>query len=491
MKKVNYFAILATVSLIFFIRCGSDDSSPDEVSATILELERETTTAILTGGNNGVWKISEANLVNSSGSFTISNNFNVVDDEFIFSGSAAAGTLQWRQGNAINVAATSIQESLMDYYKSPENYSNTFIESSSKELTSMEGRFEITVLNAETINGVISFSNGEKLNISLSQKLAGDYATAPSSTLSFSQLTTVQDNHMYGEANVGITGSYVDNSLYIANRSQIYVSGNHIHNTRKLNIDTNEMTTNVFEIQDFYTKRAHVINNELLVFGGSYIYKYDLNLSADPTLVEHGLGGIGISRFGSASVNDDIYIVGGDLDELESDRIIKYNQVSGTISDVGLLPGPKTHAGAEIVDDKLYVFSGRQQFAANETVETTSYIYDLTTGASSSFDVPRPMMNTYASRFQNLIFVCGDVWEDNNGDGNVDNFEIEIGVYDTSTNTYSQLEHDIDDSDAFSLVTAMTVFNGKMYVIYGDPTQPSDPGNGEYQTWQILSANLN
>ena len=490
MKKSNYALLLAIFSLSFFTNCGSDDSSSTESQSGTLEQEREATAAILTSSNNGVWRISEANLANRSGIFNISNNFNVVDDEFIFSGTAQEGMLQWRQGNAVNIEATSAEGTLLDYYKAPENSSFSFIGETNNELNSFDGTFKLVVVNSETINLTITFDKAKRLLLTLVKKLAGDYANPSSGTLAFSQLKSIEDNNIYGQANVGITGSYADNSLYIANRDVTNISSINKHTTRKLDIDSNDMITNIFEFEDFYTKRAFVINNELIVFGGNNIYNYDLDLSTEPTLVLHGLGGIGISRFGSATVNDDIYIIGGDLDELESDKIIKYNQVTGTISEVGLLPGPKTHAGAEIVDDKLYVFSGRQQFSDDDTIETISYIYDLNTGATSSFDVTLPMANTYASRYQNLIYVCGDVWTDIDGDGNPDDFKIEIGVYDTTTNVYTQLDHDLDDSDAYSVVAAMTVFNGKMYVIYGDASQPKDESNGVFQTWNILSTDL-
>ena len=132
-----------TVLTLFIISCDKDETEvteneqqeqeqieepEEEVTdpTVVLAEERETVINSLTNGNQQTWKITEAILTNNSGTFNISNNFNVIDDELIFINEVFAGsktdfngTLEWRPGNFIETEATTIEETLVDYYESP------------------------------------------------------------------------------------------------------------------------------------------------------------------------------------------------------------------------------------------------------------------------------------------------------------------------------------------------------------------------------------
>ena len=101
--KVLHLLALMTFTL-FIIGCDNDETEvieteqqeqereetvePEEETtedpSVILAQERQAVLSSLTNNDQKVWKISEAVLTNDSGTFDISNNFNVTDDELIF-----------------------------------------------------------------------------------------------------------------------------------------------------------------------------------------------------------------------------------------------------------------------------------------------------------------------------------------------------------------------------------------------------------------------
>lgn len=464
-KQTTRFLFLLFSILI--ISCNSNDdviiTEEGDDPQTILEEERDVTTEVLSNGETKTWKIENAILTNEFGSFDISENFNVIDDEFIFK---ADGTFIWRPGNDINSEGESAVETLLDYYRSPVNSTFIYNEDSSVDLTALDGNFSFKLEEDGMITGILSLEGriqeGGELNLILNNKAPEDYPNVPNSGLDFTELVTLSFENTYisNEASSGLIGSYSDNSMFIS------VTFNDNENVRferiiKYSPDTNTIQQHDFSQQQFITKKAHIINNELIVIGGQYINTYDnLNANSDPiSSVEHGLG---ITRFPTTVINDNIYIVGGDTENppLQGNKVRVFNKNTNTVDIVGTLPGPKIYSGTEIVNDKLYVFSGRQYFT-QETAETTSYIYDLNTGNSTTFDIPQALFTCYASKNQNLIYIAGESRDANGNRG------IYFGTYNTQDDTFTEITHNLDDSDEFSSIHQMTVFNNKIYVLYG------------------------
>lgn len=504
--KIKALWVLLLVAVFTFISCGSDDESEDMVETTddevmtddgeagmaALIIAQEMTTEFLTGGDAKVWRISDAQLNNSTGTIDISDNFNVVDDEFVFSGTSSDGELEWRQGNAIGVDGATSEETLLDFYKSPVVSSFSFDVDSSTNLSGLDGELIFEVVDENTITGVLTFnegrSAGETMDFSLTTKMPGDYAAPPSNGLSFSESAVF---NAYGnfsqESNVGLVGSYSDNSLFIAYRDDCDVN-NERSVVLKYDVDNNSFVENRTEISDFFTRKVNVVNNELVLTGGTKIYTYDLDLQNEPSIIEHNAGNL--SRFSTAVTGNNVYVVGGDLDE-PADKLRKINSNSGALDIVASLPSPKVHAGSEIVNDKLYIFSGRGAFFENSSVTTESFIYDLGTGDFLTFNTPVPLSNSFASRFENLIYVVGDIQTDIDGDGTTDDYTVWAGVYDIQTGELEEIEHNLDDSDQFSFVQTMTVFNNKMYVIYGERFRSDPNDNCALFPWSIMTADLN
>ncbi|NND62247.1 MAG: hypothetical protein HKN48_03530, partial [Flavobacteriaceae bacterium] len=468
--------------------CGEDEEPLHTDPEPTLEVQRQETPQSISNGDSKTWRISNAVLTNDSGTFDISENFNVKDDEFIFK---ADQTLEWRAGNDININGSNASETLLDYYRSPVTTTFEYSEDSSTEATALNGTFSFTVEGQNSIEGVLTFagrSAAGEIAITLTEKTASDYVTAPlSSGLDFTEVNTF-NSAMVVSGSVGMTGSYADNSMMVVTREP---EGNASGPEKifKLLLDTNTFEFNEYLNADFVTKRPHIINGELIVVGGRFVNIYPLDLSGDPVTYEHLANPIGLTRFGSAVVNDDIFIVGGDLDEdINGDKVRKFNPETGQLDEFATLPQPRFWAESEIVNNKLYIFGGQQVFVGSETVvETTSYIVDLDTGNVDSFELPVELFASFTARIENLIYVSGQIRDDTDGDGIPDDYNIYFGVYDTNDDSFTEISTNLDDSDLATTVYGMTLFNDKLYVVYGDAAQPTDP----IPTWQIMAADLN
>jgi hypothetical protein len=504
MKTKYLFSLLLAASLLV-VSCGDDDKPEDPVETTdddggmtddgssdvTLNEAQDETTLTLTNGTEKTWRISSAILNNSSGTIDISTNFNVVDDEFIFSGTRTNGSLEWRPGNDIGVGGTNSQETLLDFYKSPEISSFNFDAESSTVLSGVDGRLTFTVVDENTITGTLSFpgrssSAGETIDLSLTSKLTDDYASAPAGGLSFTEIASFMAYPSFGQqSNSGLVGSYSDNSLYIAYRNDC--NPDNRSRVLKYSIDNSNFVSRDDSFLDFFTRKLNIVNNELILTGGQNIYTYDLDLSAAPIITPHNAGSL--SRFTTSTINNEIYVAGGALDAV-ADKIRKINSTTGALDIVATLPSPKVHAGSEIINDNLYIFSGREAFFDNAGVSTVSYIYDIANGTFQTFQTPVALYNSYASKFQNLIYVVGDIQVDSDSDGTVDDFNVWTGVYDTQTNQMTEIANDLDDSDQGSFIQSMTVFNNKMYITYGDILRNDPSDTCTEFPWSVLVASI-
>ncbi len=456
-------------ALLLIVACSDDDSAPQNT----IEEDREETIVALTN----TWRISQATLNNNT--LDISQNFNVVDDEFIFK---ADGTLIWRPGNDINFEGTTNQETLLDYYRSPINSTFTFNENSSTKLTALSGSFVFEVIDSNTITGILSSTgnNVGELNITLTNKEQSDYISAPANALNFTEVFTFQSNGIQGQA-PGMICSYSDNSLFLVTREQ-NASGIH-ERVIKWDLETSNQTEYLFYNEDYVSKQIQIVNNKLVVVGGQFVNTFPLDLSTEPTSVNHGLA---ITRFGTGFSDNEAYIIGGDLDidgdqNIEAEKIYKWNLLDQSLSNVTDLPEDRFGARATLINDKLYVFGGTTEFASPDpNINNTIYIYDINNG-----DLSTELMNTaleysFVDKHQNMIYVGGyqNIY-DNEGTF-IDSINT-FGVYNTEDGTYQEIESNLNQQ-GFYIIQGMCVFNGKMYVIYTN----SDIEN----SWQIMAADL-
>ena len=469
--------ILLCLSLLFIYSCNSDDDDnsndePDNTNELIQALIMD-----VTGGSETIWKIDTALLTNSNVTdLDVSDAFNIVDDEFIFKAEAnsQAITLEYRQGNSFNENASDASEFLLDYYRSTENSSLTITDLENKIFSGANKTFTFSSNESISANLVLQ---GGTLSVDLSPKTYSDFAMPPSGGLNFTEAFIYESNNVSSHA-PGMIGSYSDNSFFIVNREDDLNTGNGApERIVKYNLNNNTSQENLYFEADFVSKQLHIQNNQLIALGGQNVNTYSLSLTGNPTTHIHGKA---LSRHGVAVIENDMYIIGGDLDNIESDKIFKWNLSNQTLSEVATMPAPRSGARGTIVNNKLYIFGGTEEFAG-EIAFNSVYVYNLLTNSfENTLTMPKDINFTFVDRYQNLIYIAGRIDSNNNRD-------LFLGVLNTEDNTIQEITSNLDDSDEFSTIHAMCVFNNKMYVLYGG--LGVDNG-GQFLNWSIMTADL-
>jgi len=491
MKKVKSIILSLMCISVLIMSCKKDDpGSTDDTddTAQMLEEAREASNLILTDGDTKTWKIVSAVLENNTGTIDISDSYNIKDDEFIFSGDLDAGNLEWRQGYKVNSEGATQQQTFLDYYVSPENYTYSFLEDSSDELSSVNGAFLFNIVDDNTILAVLSFDGrsqaGEILTMEMNQKTADDYLSAPSSSLNFVEEFVYESNGV-SCCSPGMIGSYTENSFYVVTREDDLVDGNGVPPERivKFDISSGSVTENLYFQQDFVSKQLHIIDDQLIVIGAQFVNTYNLDLNGDPQTVSHGKS---ISRYGMAVQDDIAYLIGGDLNDdpmgnpIDADKIFGWNLDTQTLSNVATMPASRFGARGTIINNKLYVFGGSEDFYSQPAFNTI-FVHDLGTGDINTLNLPYEPNFTYVDKRENLIYVAGQIREEDPL-----NFDLRLGVFDTLTGTYTDIVHNLDDSDDNSTIYGMTTFNDKMYVLYGN----GETMGANFSEWSIMSVDL-
>jgi outer membrane protein assembly factor BamB len=115
-----------------------------------------------------------------------------------------------------------------------------------------------------------------------------------------------------------------------------------------------------------------------------------------------------------AAAGNQIIIAGGVTPDAVSGQIYRFDPASGTVSLIGHLPVPLTHASAAFVDGRVVVAGGRRE----ETGDQTSAILAInpTTGAVSDVGrLPGPLSDAAVALSGGRIIVAGG--DNGNGPG--------------------------------------------------------------------------
>lgn len=409
----------------------------------------------LTGGAGSTkrWKIESATLTNTHNpnGISVADLPNVKDDEFIFesqSGNINTAGFTWRRRNEIRTSAPSTDEALLDYYLSP--LRQTIAIQSDGSVSTNDPSLRIEVISAESI-----VLESKKSNATLRFSLTtGNHSTSDQTgALSFNKLTTISGKGI--EQAAGFVGSEASKSLYVVYRS--LEATPLLERVIRYGLTDGSFLTQEFEKPDFVTKEAHIINDELKIVGAQFVNTYSLDLSKTPTSVPHNLI---LSRYGSTVVDDEVFLFGGDLvNTAKSNTIYKHDQLTGLLNEVGTLPEPRFWAHGEIVDDKLFVFGGRQSFTSSEA-EDDIFIFDLTNKSTQTLKLPKPLHRTFAARFEHLIFVAGQ------REIGVQNWETSFGVFNTHDNSYQELPSSLP-TNGKETVYGITIIGSTLYILYG------------------------
>lgn len=472
---------------------ADEGPSPEEVLAS----ERQETVSTLTDDAQKTWRISSAMLTNTNGTFDISANFNITDDEFIFNQAPLTtaksftefeGSVEWRKANAIALMATSEEEALLDFYLPPQTYAFDFKEESSTDLRSDGANFDFSIQRETEIDGTITFEEGTLLDVVLTPKLGADYKQVPTDALQFTELFTFESDAIANSA-PGMMGSMADNSLFIATR-ETQVDGVFVNSERviKFDLDTETVTERLNNNSDFVSKQLHIINGQLTVVGAQRINSYGLDIGTNPVPSQDyatllGFQNFGLSRFGSAVLGNDVYLVGGELDNTFTNRIFRFNTAEESISEFATMPEARFGARAEIVNNKLYIFGGSEEFLS-PPAKNTIYSYNIESGELATANMPQGLILSYTAKVENLIYVAGrmDIFEGNT----LTDIGFYLAVYDTVTGTFTELNSNLE-SPEFETIHAMAVLADKLYVIFG---QTEETTEDEKPTWAVLAADI-
>ena len=353
---------------------------------------------------------------------------------------------------------------------------NSGIVGSATGVATGEFSAKITGLRSNTIYYVRAFATNKAGTAYGEEKMVRTLISIPT-TLSFSVVTEIS-GYNFTQA-IGFEGSKELQSLFIANRQIDTSVGIQYEHMFRYDLLNNAMTEIYNPIVDYISKEIQIIDNQPVVIGSQYVSTYEFDLAEAPVVAPHGLN---LSRHGSALMNDEIYVYGGDLNHVDSDKIRKWNAGTGSWESVATMPSPKSYAGGEIVGAKLYVFGGQQEFSGT-LQEDIIYVYSFADDSFATFYLPTALYRSYTAKVGELIYVAGHI----NPTGN-DNTDLFFGVFDTRDNSFTEITINLSDANVNS-IWAMTAIGNDLYVVYGDPVNDIEELSQE-QTFTIQRAEI-
>lgn len=223
-------------------------------------------------------------------------------------------------------------------------------------------------------------------------------------------------------------------------------------------------TGEIFDVhtyyRDFVSKQMHIVQDKLYVMGASGVNVYNLDLIGEKIRIPHPKK---LSRFGMAVQDQDMFVVGGDLDEIESNKVFKWNITTKTMTEFMTLPEPKSGARATIVDEYLYVVGGSDKYYGTNVSDKILKINTKNSADIESYSMGKAWDFTFVDKFQNLVYMSGITYP------TISDEEIEffVGVFDTRSNTFKTLNTNLPAGNS-AAIYGMCVFGERLYVIYSN-----------------------
>ncbi len=444
----------------------------------MLEETRMQNSSFLTADDTKIWRIERAFLTHGNNQIDISDNFNTVDDEFVFS---YDGGLIWRKGFDIKTDASNSSEALLDKYVSAIETQYSFQDGSGSIVEADFGSCVFEIMGPNAVSATITNDDSSVLSFELQEKEAGDYKTTPTGPLGFSTAFQFISDDIVCCA-PGMIGSYSENQLYIVTK--------YPRNNTEIVMGFDPMSGDqtksyIFDQRDFVSKQLHIIDNQLIVAGGQYINTYNTDLVSDPESHTHDKQ---LTRFGISVLDNDMYLIGGDVHEIESNKIFKWSLETNTLSEFATLPEPKSGARGTIVNEHLYVFGGSQEFFGTDA---SNKIYKVSIEDPieiEEFEMNRAMDFTFVQKYENLIFVAGQIIIGNDGGYNPNPFTYDssIGVFNTIDNSYEEIETNLSNPEDSYSIHQMSILNDKIYILYGENNRSRTNG----ALWDVMVADL-
>jgi hypothetical protein len=288
------------------------------------------------------------------------------------------------------------------------------------------------------------------------------------SGLTFQNLIDIPPTNYYVDQMVGFLANESNNSLYISSRSQNLLQSETI---RKLNLNNLNLTTKNTTSADFATKRNHIYNNKLYVFGGDYYNRYDLDLNEDLIGTSYSEQR-SFTRQGTCIQDNNLYIIGGFLGGIVipnyDKKILKLNLASDAIEEVATMQKNRWGASAELVNNKIYTFFGSEVLSLPEEgyiLHNDIQIYDLTTNTFQNIAIENNIYRSFTAKYHNYIFVAGTKVM-NSSEGNVTPIDSYFGYFDTTTNTLHEIEIFTENNTySFPYICEIEIMNNKIYAL--------------------------
>ena len=290
--------------------------------------------------------------------------------------------------------------------------------------------------------------------------------------LTFQKIKDIPENH-FEDQMPGFLANTSNNSLYLSCRDKFKLTTETVY---KLNVNDLKLTTKNTIARDFATKRMHIFNNKLFVFGGEKFNKYDLNLNEEIVGTYYGsfVTYKSFSRFGSCILNENAYIIGGFLGgESTSDsnydkKIWKHNLNTNTFVQVASMPKNRYGGSSEIVNNKIYSFFGYEQIQDGNTngtiqVQNDLLIFDINTNSFQTIALTKNVKISFTAKFENYIFMAGNKIDSNSSSLVNGSF---FGYFNTTTNTMTEIPVTVSDNGyAFPYFCEIEIMNGKIYAL--------------------------
>jgi hypothetical protein len=91
----------------------------------------------------------------------------------------------------------------------------------------------------------------------------------------------------------------------------------------------------------------------------------------------------------------------------------------------------------------------------------------LENNSFTSFNISQALNISFTTSIEHLIFFAGQIFvlNENNQTTDINAF---LGVYNTLDNTFSEITHNLDDSDTSSRIHGITNINNELYVVFGN-----------------------
>jgi len=482
---------LLLLLLLMGLSCVRNTEFPEEINEVdTLSALREENTAILCTSTSKTWAISQAILNTGTSQLDITDNYNVKDDEFIFTRSGETGTFEWKKRYDININATNMLETLSQQYTT--SYSSDFSYAAESATAIVTNSTDLNFIINEDDTVSATFRSGSSiLQLTLVKKIYS-MLTQPPTMLNFTNAFSIETD-LIGAP--GMMGSYADNSVLFSmreDRLSIFPDPTP-ERIIKFNVNDNSMSEHLFLQSGFASRQCIISGDDIMIVGGERINVYDrLNLDDDP--VSFNFPPLPVySRFGTATQDDDIYIIGGalgtDSAALNNRRkIFKFDLNTQSFGEFAILPEPKSGARGVIVDGSLYIFGGTKDFYGDNPSKSIYKVNLSDASITQLSDMNQEMNFTFVKHDEHLIYVAGSkLLRDTIG--NIIGREATVGVLNTMTEVYQEIPTNLMNTSGLETIHQMCILNDKMYIIYGDEDVDTSP-SANFDVWDILVADL-